>query len=260
MHGEGLYDVFTVKQSRVLGLHYHLERFFAGIEYQQLPISLDKDQIIDVVAELYRASNLTDCQICMIVTRGVPQTYIIRDILTTVPEFMIFPVPYRMLNGGTPLNLCISQQVRRIPDWAVDQRHKNFARQDFNRAAIECHQLGFHRPLLLDEHGYATEGPQFNVAIIKNGKVRSPAKNRLSGVTMKILAELCSENNIEFEFADITVEKLMDADDAFATCTLGGIVNIAKVDQQLYQESETQKKLKDLYAQAWQLDRYTQRI
>ena len=88
----------------------------------------------------------------------------------------------------------------------------------------------------------------------------SPAKNRLSGVTMKILAELCSENNIEFEFADITVEKLMDADDAFATCTLGGIVNIAKVDQQLYQESETQKKLKDLYAQAWQLDRYTQRI
>lgn len=260
MHGEGLYDVFTVQRGKILGLKHHLARFFAGCEYQQLKVPIDQDQLTQIVAELYQRSGLDQCQIFVVVTRGVPKTYIIKDILNTVPEVMIFVSPYRLLNGGYPLRTCVSQEVRRIPDWAVDQRHKNFARQDFNRAAIECFQRGFQKPLLLDEHGNVSEGPHFNVAVVKDNEVLSPAKNRLSGVTMKVIQELCADNGIVFKFTNISHSELLQADDVFATCTLGGILSIATVDDRNYQESNLQKRLKELYRGAWDIEKFTEKL
>lgn len=258
-HGEGLYDVLTIRDGRILGLDYHLDRFAKGCKYQYIS-ALGSAQIFDIVKELYQQSNLDWCQVMLIATRGVPKTYHNRDILKTRSELIIFVNRYSKLNAGVPLKLCVSREVKRIPDWAVDQRHKNFARQDFNRAAVESFQRGFSHPLLLSEHGYITEGPQFNVAIIKDNEVLSPAKNCLAGITMKVIQNLCNDNGIVFKFTDITQEQMIGAEDAFATCTLGGITTISTVEHREYQESNLQKRLKELYDQAWQSDKFTKQL
>ena len=127
-------------------------------------------------------------------------------------------------------------------------------------AQLESTMRGFDNPILLDHNDLLTEGPQFSVAIIKGGCVLSPASNRLSGITMKLVNTLCQEHGIDFQYCDIDEELLNTADDAFATTSAGGVISIASIDNKQFVETALQQQLRNLYQLAWEQDKYSTRI
>jgi branched-chain amino acid aminotransferase len=252
----GVYDVISIKHNRALLADQHIARFLQGCKYYYLKVEYTNDQLIEIVKQI-NSQVTEDIHVWVIATRGEPSSYDIRDIIKTKPQLMIVSGPYTSVSPDRAMKLCIARKVCRIPDTSINQAYKNFARQDFTIAQIESTMRGFDNPVLLDHDGMLTEGPQFSVAIIKDGCVLSPAQNRLPGITMKLVDTLCQEHGIKFEYCNISEELLNTADDAFATTTAGGVIPIASIDHKQFAETELQQQIKSLYQQAWTQDKYS---
>ena len=255
----GVYEVISIKNNRSLAIDHHINRFLQGCKYYYINVKHTGDELVQVIKEI-NAQVTEDIHVWVIATRGEPASNNIRDILKTPPQLMITSGPYTSVSPNNAMKLCIARKVCRIPDSSIDQSYKNFARQDFTIAQIESTMRGFDNPVLLDHDGMLTKGPQFSVAIIKDGCVLSPAKNRLPGITMQLVNTLCQEHDIKFEYCDISEELLNTADDAFATTTAGGIISIEFIDKKQFVETALQQKLKNLYQLAWEQDKYSIRI
>ena len=117
---------------------------------------------------------------------------------------------------------------------------KNFAWNDLNLAQWEAIDRGYDTAILLNRHGYITEGPGFNVGFIsKDNFVYSPRSNCLRGTTMELVRELCEKNEKQFFYADIdpyTAYKDMDA--MFLTSTAGNVIRVSKYENTVYEENE----------------------
>jgi len=87
--------------------------------------------------------------------------------------------------------------------------------------------------LLRDE--FVTEGTASNVFVVKDSKVKTPAKdgNILAGITRDLLVELLQKSNIECEEMPISYEELTDADEIWLTSSTMGIVSVVKLDERL---------------------------
>lgn len=255
----GVYDVVSVKNNRAFAIQSHIDRFLEGCKYYFIKLKYNADEITEVIRELSSKVN-SDIQIWLIVTRGDPASYDTRDVLNATPQLFLLSAPYATICKGDSIRLNISKKVYRIPDQSVSQKYKNFARQDFTIAQIEASLKGYDYTLLLDSNMLVTEGQHFNVAIIKDGKILSPAKNILPGVTMNVISKMCKDHGIEFEYTDISTEMLRAADDMFASTTAGGIISVSMVDDKEFRETDLQLKIKQLYNDAWGQDKYSTRL
>ena len=111
-----------------------------------------------------------------------------------VPYYTIVPEP--KVKSGAHLWIA---NTRRAPDAAINQRCKNFNRMDLTAAHFEALDNGADQPVLLSTDGYLTEGPGFNVWIIRDGKALTPGDNLLEGITRKTVFDLCQDIGMEAE-------------------------------------------------------------
>lgn len=66
--------------------------------------------------------------------------------------------------------------------------------------------------------------------IIKDGKLASPSRNALPGITRKTVFEIAGAMGIEATLRDITSHELYDADELMAITTAGGVTPINSLD------------------------------
>ncbi len=66
--------------------------------------------------------------------------------------------------------------------------------------------------------------------IVKDGKLASPSRNALPGITRKTVFELADAMGIEATLRDVTSHELYDADELMAVTTAGGVTPINTLD------------------------------
>ena len=69
--------------------------------------------------------------------------------------------------------------------------------------------------------GMVTEGPGFNIFVVKDGRVLTPDRGALHGITRRSILELCAALGVPAEIAPIPRALLEDADEVFAATTAG---------------------------------------
>lgn len=114
------------------------------------------------------------------------------------------------------------------------QRQKTITGGDFTQGLFEAKEAGFDNTLLLDHNGFVTEGPGFNVFMVKDGRVKTPRFGVLEGITRKVAMEICTHHNVPVETADITLAEFLEADELFATTTGGGPVPVTRINDRIY--------------------------
>ena len=83
---------------------------------------------------------------------------------------------------------------------------------------------------MLDLDGHVTEGPGFNVFVVRNGEMFSPPEGILLGITRQTVFELAAEHKIAVREAQMTAFDLYAADEVFLTSTAGGIMPLIEID------------------------------
>ena len=140
--------------------------------------------------------------------------------------------------------------IPRIPPQSVNPRIKNFHWGDMNRALFEALEAGCELPVLVDYDGNISEGPGFNLFMIKDGVVTTPEGTCLDGITRQTALDLLAEQNVKLVIGAFSPDQLRAADEAFITSTAGGIVPVTRIDHRPVGDGEpgpVTTRLKNLY-------------
>jgi branched-chain amino acid aminotransferase len=246
--------VVHVWGGRFFRLDHHLDRFLKNVEALRLELPLQRDEITAVLMRLMRLTELRDAYVELICTRGVPPKGS-RDPRRCQNQFYAFVIPFLWIateeQRARGLHVHLSA-IPRIPPQSVNPRIKNFHWGDMNRALFEAFEAGCELPVLVDYDGNVSEGPGFNVFMVKDGVVTTPEDTCLDGITRQTALDLLAEQNVKLVIGAFSPEQLRVADEAFITSTAGGVVPVTRIDHHPVSDGEpgpVTVRLKNLY---WQ--------
>jgi len=83
---------------------------------------------------------------------------------------------------------------------------------------------------LIDRQGHVVEGPGFNIFVVKRGKISTPGRGVLEGITRRTVLEMGQTLEIPIETRNVSAEEVRQADEVFITSTAGGLMPVTKVD------------------------------
>lgn len=248
------YDVVSVWNGTFFRLEDHLARFAASMAALRLapPESID-----DIRAILTRCAQLlgsASAYVAMDCLRGAPPFGAPRHPAHCANHVVCFAVPFAWVipedvqARGAHL---VTASTPRIPDVCVDPRVKNFHWGDLTRAAFEAGDAGADAAILLDLDGHVTEGPGFNVFVVRDGRVATPDRGVLEGITRLSVRALCAEAGIPYEERAIPQAEAAEADEVFLATTAGGIMPASRLDGRIMGNDRPGPISADLRARFW---------
>lgn len=252
LHSDAVMDVTSAWRGYIFKLDAHLARFARSCAGFRLKNPYTDEETAHILAECVRRAGLSDAYVHMHVTRGEYPAGS-RDPRLCANRFGAYAVPYIWLWGEQKCrngaSLFISD-IERISSKAVNQRFKNFHWADLIQSQFDAFDRGYDDSVLCGPDGNLAEGPGFNIFVVKDGVVSSPATNCLEGISRETAIELCEEEGIRCEVRAVHPDELREADEAFATSTAGGIMPVTSIDGRalrLGAASPISSRLRDLY-------------
>lgn len=152
-----------------------------------------------------------------------------------VNRFQAFCIPYVWI--ATPsmqeqgLKLHVSQRVR-VPVESVDPMVKHCHWLDFEMGLYEAYDLNADSVRLVDFERNITEGPGFNIFAVIDGKLTTPDRGMLDGMTRRTVIELAEDLQIARAQAPVSAAALYGASEVFLTTTAGGVIPVTSIDGQ----------------------------
>lgn len=232
LHSDATYDVVHVWKGAFFRLDDHLDRFFAGMKNLRLEIPYTRDEVKEILHNCVALSGLREAYVEFICTRGLSKA-LSRDPRDCENRFIVFVIPFvsvantEQLDRG--MHLAITDFVR-IPPSSVNPTVKNYHWLDLINGLFEAYDRGAENALLLDLNGHVSEGPGFNIFLVKNGEISTPKTGVLLGVTRQTIIDICSNMQIGCHVRDIAPEELLGADEVFVTSTAGGVMPVSKIN------------------------------
>ena len=227
-----VYDVVHVWKGGFFRLDDHLDRFEASMRKRRIHPPEDRAAIAGILHRCVALSGLADAFVAMVATRGRPRVFGSRRPADCDNYLIAYAVPWidvvpkdmqargaHMWIGATP----------RVPDHSVDPTVKNYQWSDLTSNLLEAHDEGFDTAVTCDEEGFVTEGPGFNVFVVKDGAVKTPDRGSLGGITRRTALEVCAHLGLPAAIAPVTRAELEDADEVFITSTAGGVMPVSRV-------------------------------
>ncbi len=232
LHSDATYDVVHVWKHRFFRLEDHLDRFQRSVAKLRMTLPFDRAALRGVLMDAVRRTGFEDAYVEMICTRGrTPGTG--RDPRQAINNFIAFVIPFGWIADADQrargLSIAVAR-VKRIPAESVDPTVKNYHWLDIVAGLFEAFDRGAENVVLTDLAGNVTEGAGFNVFTVAGGRVFTPERGVLEGITRRSAIELCQELGVPVTLAPLPVARLRQAEEIFITSTAGGIMPVTKVD------------------------------
>lgn len=229
---DATYDVASVWQGRFFRLDDHIERFFASLAKLRFSIPQDRAAVREILHRCVRAGGLPDAYVAMVCTRGVPPRGA-RDPRLAVNRFYAYALPFvwiappdKQLAG---IDLHVSHR-QRIAAASLDPTAKNYHWGDLVQSLFDAYELGRDTSCVVDADGNITEGPGFNVFMVKDGVVHTADRGVLEGISRRSVLECCERLGLPVRLAPLPEAALRAADEVFLSSTGGGVLPIARLD------------------------------
>jgi branched-chain amino acid aminotransferase len=250
---DAVYDVVHVVRGGFFRLEDHLDRFTHSMQARRLKLPEDRSKITEILHRCVALAGLEEAYVGMVASRGRPTIFGSRRPADCENHLIAYAIPWidvipkDVQARGAHLWIA---SVPRVPDSSVDPTVKNYQWSDLTTGLLEAHDHGFDTAVLCDAEGMVTEGPGFNVFIVKDGRVLTPDRGSLHGITRKSVLELCGELGIPAEVAPVPRALLEDADEVFAATTAGGVMPVARLNERIIgndRPGPVSMRLKELY-------------
>ncbi len=238
VRADAVYDVVSVGRGQFFRLSEHQERFARSCARMKLSNPFSQAVEAALLNELVARTGLKDAYVWWAVTRGAnlprPDDRLHSDRFRN--RFYAFVTPYVFIKDDADrqsgIHLHVSENYIRIPPNAVDPRAKNFCSLDLNMSLMEAGEAGAGWSVMTDGAGVLTEAPGSNIFVVRGNRVLTPEMGCLEGITRLTARELCGEIGLDVVIGTVTVDDLMNADEAFLTSSAGGILPVSTVDGQ----------------------------
>jgi branched-chain amino acid aminotransferase len=229
LYGDGIFEGMRLFDGSLFRPHDHLERLANSAKAIGLEIPLGPAELLDVIGEVIRRSDLRDAHVRPIVTRGVGMPGV-DPARCERSRLIVAAYPFPPLLGADPIGVLISSFVRKAPR-SVGAHVKSLNYIDAVLAKQQATAAGMQEAIMLDHLGAVAECSAANVfAVVGETLVTPTTRSALPGITRRTILELAREGDIAVEERDLWPMELYTADALFATGSGAGIVPIAAVD------------------------------
>ena len=183
--------------------------------------------------------DLRDAYVAMVCTRGVPaatrqhatpgQMAQTASIAYALPFVYWIASPEKQASWDRPA--IVSAPGSASPPASVDPTVKNYHWLDLVQSLFDAYDSGRrHEPCVVDAEGNVTEGPGFNVFMVRDGKVATPEAGILEGITRRSVLELCAALGVPAAARPLASAELAEADEIFLSSTAGGVIPVTRLD------------------------------
>ena len=241
LYGDGVFEGLRFYNGKVFMLDAHLQRLQQSTRAISLALPLSLKQIEQAIEALLNAYQGTTGYLRLVVTRGIgplgidpqkclhPKLFIIADDLTVVDT----------TDFNTGIKLLIAS-TRSIPADCLDPKIKSLNYLNKILARIEANAAGMDEALMLNVHGFISEGSADNIFIIKNRILKTPkiSDGLLPGITRDVILEIASDLDISNEETSLTKHDLIQADECFLTGTGAELIPVSQINHHKLQQAD----------------------
>ena len=218
----------------------HLARLLASAKLYYMPVPFTLAQLRTATHELIAANGLSQCYIRPIVYRGYGQMGL--NPLDCEVSVSIAAWPWGAYLGEDAAMQGIRAKVaswRRISSDSLIP-HAKASGQYLNSvlAKVEATKAGYQEAILLDSHGFVSEGSGENIYVVRDGRVITPPQTAgiLDGITRRSIIQIARDHGYEVVERDIARAELILAEEVFLTGTAAELVPVVEVDDQTVAE------------------------
>jgi len=230
LYGDGIFEAFRAYKGKIFQFDEHMDRLYESAKIIDLNIPLSREEFKNVIKETIRKSGFQDCYIRPQVTRGI-------GLMGCDPgscaksTVVVYVIPPPGMKKERSIRIIISSYQRPsaciLPGSSKMTQYINLI-----LARMEAKARGVDDALLLDARGFVSEGPGWNIFLVKGRTVVTPslASSILVGITRNVLIRLFKESNYSVEERDVIVSELYTADEIFGTGTGTEITPVIEVN------------------------------
>ena len=237
LFGDSVYETVGTNHGRVVFFDDHLDRLARSAEriYLRLP---PRDEIVQAVWETLAAAENPESRIRIMVTRG-DGTADLDPAAAGQPRLVVIvqplggPSPEVLERGAEVEIVSVTRNSPRAIDPAV--KSGNYLNNVLAMGEARRRRPSAHEAILCAANGGVAEGATSNVFAVVAGQVRTPALEVgiLDGVTRgKVLASARTNGILCYEVPFMSPDELRQADEAFLTSSVRGVLPVTRVDGQ----------------------------
>ncbi|MBT3983976.1 MAG: branched-chain-amino acid aminotransferase [Bacteriovoracaceae bacterium] len=233
LFGDSVYEVACSYDGVYFTLTDHIERLWNSCRLLGIHPTQSTEEIIQWSIDLLKKTNKEKIYLRTILTRGlslpdikVPESYTTNVIMMARP---LKDYPDWWHSDGISL---VTSTLHRNPKSSVDPNAKSGNYLNNILAVEQAQKAGAVDSIMMNKEGKLTEGTTFNIWFVKDGKLHTPKSNvgLLTGITRKILLELCKENTIDLIEGEFIRTDLDGVDEMFITSSTKEIVPVSSLD------------------------------
>jgi branched-chain amino acid aminotransferase len=212
----------------------HLSRLLQSAELYYMPVPFTLDELRSATHELLRANRLQECYIRPIVYRGYGQMGL--NPLDCEVSVSIAAWPWGAYLGEesklTGIRAKVSSWRRISADSLIP--HAKASGQYLNSvlAKIEATKAGYQESILLDSHGFVSEGSGENIFVVKGGRIITPPQTAgiLDGISRASILTIAGDLGYEVVERNLVRAELFLADEVFMSGTAAELVPVREID------------------------------
>jgi len=237
-YGDGVFEGLRAYDGKIFKLREHTDRLFRSAKAINIEIPLSKEEFNEAVKRVVRENGFRDAHIKPQVTRGIAWKLGLDPRNTTAPNIVIpaRPIGKSMFEAEKGFRLAVVS-VRKIPALCLDPRIKSINYLVNIMARMEALASGADEAIMLDLHGYVSEGAGDNIFLVKGGELYTPpVQDALEGITRQTVIELAGRLGIRVHETRLTLYDVYNAEEIFITGSGAGIVSVTEVDRRRVSE------------------------
>lgn len=239
---EGMRAYETDRGTAIFRHEEHLDRLYKSAELYYMPIPYTLQELRSAVHDVVSKNGLPSCYIRPIAFRGAGVMGI--NPLDAPVEVAIAAWPWGAYLGDDAKLHGVRAKVTSWRRISADSLipHAKASGQYLNSvlAKIESHKAGYEEGILLDQHGFVSEGTGENIYIVRDGIVFTPPQTAgiLDGINRKSVIQIARDEGYEMVERDIARAELYLADEVFMTGTAAELTPIREVDDHTIADGE----------------------
>ena len=224
LRGLGAFDFMRTYSGKPFCLRAHLERLEASTRKIGLQFPWTLDALAQLVMETLSRNSHKESNVRVVVTGG------------SSPDFM-------NPRGNPRLIIMVSQLPNMPEEWYRDGIHiithmaerplagaKSINYVQASLALETARQKGAQEAVYTIPQGLVLEGTTSNIFAISAGRLITPGRGILPGITRQVILDL-ARSHLLVEIRDLFLSELIEADEVFICGTNKGIVPVVQVDE-----------------------------
>jgi branched-chain amino acid aminotransferase len=224
MRGYGVFDYLCTYGGKPLHLKEHVGRLICSAAKIGLDLPWSEADILDIVEETLTRNDLVDANVRILITGGSSSDFITPEgrprLLVLVTP--VVPKPSEWYTQG--VKIITFPSSRNIPG------AKSIDYIPATMALGKAKKKGAIEALYVATDGQVRECTTSNIFAVKRGVVITPGAEILAGITRKSVIALAKVHH-PVEIRDLSLDELLDADEAFITGSGKGLVPVIQIDE-----------------------------